>query len=1699
MANRQGKGTQKSGDGQVKKTQEEEKALTEDSQSEGKAEKETQGEKDQGTTTQRQEAPKKNGDNGSTKNNTKSGKRSGGTEYLVEGAKLICVNSSVINTLNIPSDHKYYIGGKKRAVCTDCKAGFNINVFADCRVNPTTHVCTGYMALANKWQRFNTSTLSMEKIEQGKGKEDFPAMNSVLLCKKGGIIMPITSGQGFDDEVFWPAFNWRYQKVISWAVGKNPKANKFRGDPINVNIGNFIYESEELVIYGNTHMAFRLFYNAMEKKEGRSLGEGWHHNYEVFLRKEKDDTIQVCLGDGCEIPYRRVVGEIYAPVYGDSGRLKSVQGGYHYITQDGMEYFFGEDGLLYVKKDPDGNKESFTYNEQGLLTRAVGANGGEFLYVYNKEGRLIRVEDHTGRKVELWYQYGKLWKMVNAVGYAYIYSYNENGKMESVFTPRGVVSIKNTYDAADRVVKQEMPDGSMIELKYDDENRRTYMLEQNGSLVIYENDDRYRNVKTIYEDGEEIFAYNDQNLKTQYVDKNGNQTLYRYDQKGNLVEIENALGHKTKMEYNERSQLTVTKLPNGAVRINTYDKEGNLAERRDPMGNVLSMKYDNFHQLVEVMQEDGSKIHMVRDSKGNIICITDPMGNRVMYEYDSLNRVIKTIDGNGNTTKFSYNERNDIVESINAFGHKRTFEYNEGGKVTVMTDYDGYTMKASYDTSNRMERVEDKDGYCMSYVYDKSGNVVEENLPNGAKRCYTYNNMNQLSQREDEMGNVTKFEYDANGNRIKITEADGSATQFEYDALNRVCKVIEPDGLELCVEYNLQGKVAKVIYPSGKMEETEYDLCGRAVKTKDVYGNIAEIQYNPLGLPTKVTDEAGGKTIYEYYPGGLLKRMVNPDGTSVELSYDGNGNIIEKKNQENYKFYYVYDEQDRIVRITSNVGEKIEYEYDAVGNMTALTDGNGNVRKYEYSPSGRMTAVVDAEGNRSAYCYDCMGGLISVEQIGREDRRWKEQEDTAAFNEMQRHITYYERDMAGRLTAIIDALGNRETYRWNPLGRLAEKTDKEGYTTSYRYDFAGNVRQVTYGDGKSVQYEYNALRQLIRIKDWLGETNIEPDAYGRAASITDSSGNTIKYEYGNAGEKRTIVYPDGEKTEYFYDSCRRLIRVHTGVEDVTYRYDTNGRLTEKFLPGGTSTVWQYDRAGRVTGLTNRSQGGILDELHYEYDALSNRTEVWKKRRGMPQLDGYYCYRYDIQNRLTEVERDGSILRRYGYDEYGNRAFMEAEGKRTTYTYNAANHLIETEGNRRTTYNYDRRGNLTSIWENGEEILHYEYNADSRIVSAAVHDGRCAGYFYNGMGQRTGMEVFRTTSDGGRDKIYKKQFVLDLTLGYNNLLQETNGKETRKYLWDSGPLVMKDGTTEKYYLNDDLGSPIRLLYRNGNLSEDYDYDEFGNLQHGDWGGAQPFGFTGYQKDVISGSYFAQAREYLPREGRFAGRDAFGGELEVPASMNGYVYCYHNPFGYVDPLGYLPYFLRRMLDGTIAHELLQEDFLNDFLTNRGFKGEKEKGVEGYQHNKSNKGEIDIFLEDIGNNMGAEVYEIKPITQHYRLAWDKMPENNIHRFTGVDQRLGYVDALQNSDVTVNPTGTTFNPNGYMIRTDRVTKAKKDKHMKPRLAWEILYMTFPDEPGMIYYVYVQKPDSEPETESKKGQQTGSKQNPSAKCEALK
>ena len=518
------------------------------------------------------------------------------------------------------------------------------------------------------------------------------------------------------------------------------------------------------------------------------------------------------------------------------------------------------------------------------------------------------------------------------------------------------------------------------------------------------------------------------------------------------------------------------------------------------------------------------------------------------------------------------------------------------------------------------------------------------------------------------------------------------------------------------------------------------------------------------------------------------------------------------------------------------------------------------------------------------------------------------------------NLTRYLRELKGQVTEVIDALGQREQYAYDRKGQLLSKLDKEGFLTKYAYTKQGDLSRIQYADGREVKLSYNPLRQLTEVQDWLGETKITPDALGRATAVQYPDGREVSYTYGKSGERTGITYPDGRTVSYGYDEQVRLSEMREGDRVITYGYDAFGRLAQKKFPNGTESAYTYDSKGQLTELVHRDREGVSDRYTYLYDLTGNKTGITKERRGLEAESGAYAYGYDALGRLSQIQKDGKLQTRYGYDAFGNRVLKEDRAGRTTYCHNALNQLIteiREEGSAETAlrkaYQYDKRGNLTRIMENGRVTQQYVYGALNRLEEAVNGAGKAAKYQYNGLGHRVGKAEGRLPADqtGKLDpksridreigNLTQIHYTIDLTREYHNLLEKTEGEKRQTYFWDGNVASYEENGRQSYYLQDELGSPIRIEDETGAVRESYGYGAFGEDLYGNQGEMQPFGYTGYRRDKVAGTYYAQAREYQADAGRFAGRDIIKGQASYPLTINEYIYCGNMPFYFYDPNG------------------------------------------------------------------------------------------------------------------------------------------------------------------------------------------------------
>ena len=1165
---------------------------------------------------------------------------------------------------------------------------------------------------------------------------------------------------------------------------------------------------------------------------------------------------------------------------------------------------------------------------------------------------VTKVADLSGRNIELKYEdiddkFSRTGKMHvlseihDEMGSVYSFKYNDLCKMYTVINARNTVNLINEYDGSGRVTRQIFPDGGEITVQYYDIGRKAIATHQNGSQTVYEHDEKFRSTVSRYTSGYEEFTYNDTNDRTSHRDKNGNITSYEYDDKGNVIVEKTLTGDVIKATYSESGMLLSVEVNGKVVAQNEYDDKDNLVSSSDALGRTIGYEYNEYKLPVKIINPDGTSISLSYDDRGNIDEIIDELGNTNKYSYDDLNRVTSTVDANGNLEKFAYNARNELTESINPLGDTRTFEYNESGKLAHVIDYDGNEEFTEYNELNKVSAYVDKDGSRTEYYYNEMWQIDQIKDPTGVNILCLYDAEGNLTNVIDASYSTIRYSYDSCGNITKVRDQEGYVTKYTYDKMNRMTSVVMADGNAEYYEYDAFGNETKFTDALGGEWINEYDAAGQKIKSINPMGVDTVYKYDMRG--NLIEERSAGKSSrYSYDAAGRLTEIIDVAGVATSFSYDKNGNLLSRKVGDVEKSFE-YDSMNRVTKEFIAGALTASYIYDAVGNISAVTDGLGNQTRYIRTKGGDIAAVVDPLGNVTRYRYDKAHRLMNIVQgtgTEAEDINFELLEDAEEVQKLNKkhnsiRITSYARDVLGRVTSVTDSLGNVESYEYDRKGHIKAKTDMDGNRTKITRTHLGDISRITYGDGEDIEYSYNALGQLKAIKDSLGLTKIDRDILGRERSITDHKGRSISYEYDDAGNRTGIRYANGKNVRYIYDDRGLLTDIEASAPKmksssapssasvkatptVSLSYDSYGRITSK-TAGPAETAYTYDKCGHLASLVNKKNGTVLDSYAYSYDQAGNLVASCQKREGMPDATGSYEYGYDEIGRLNRVTKDGSPLRSYTYDAFGNRTILDEAGAKTEYLYNKANQLMRADTPQGTTiFEYDKRGN--AIHKSTEGVsktvsVSYTYGANNRLIQAVKNtDGKSltARYAYNGLGMR----VSRATDAGSID------YVLDQTKMYNNLLESIqvdapgsmeSPSKSEDFTWLGNELIMSGETP---ILSGRLGTVERLL---GNAESTFMYDEFGmpevvkipeitklpevakilgTTKLPEIAGELPLGFTGYMRDDISDTLFAQAREYMPEIGRFMGRDILKGRVEQPRSLNEYAYCHNDPVGFVD---------------------------------------------------------------------------------------------------------------------------------------------------------------------------------------------------------
>ena len=194
--------------------------------------------------------------------------------------------------------------------------------------------------------------------------------------------------------------------------------------------------------------------------------------------------------------------------------------------------------------------------------------------------------------------------------------------------------------------------------------------------------------------------------------------------------------------------------------------------------------------------------------------------------------------------------------------------------------------------------------------------------------------------------------------------------------------------------------------------------------------------------------------------------------------------------------------------------------------------------------------------------------------------------------------------------------------------------------------------------------------------------------------------------------------------------------------------------------------------------------------------------------------------------------------------------------------------------------------MISAYLNGNELSHYD--SANRLISAGGNT-----YTYNA-------EDVRVRNLCGES---------ETTYAYNTngrlsqLLAKTTDGVITKYVYGIGLIGEETSGSFKTYHFDYRGSTAAITDINGNVTDTFEYDTYGNLVSRTGTSVVIFLYNGRDGVITdeNGLIYMRARYYSPELRRFINADIIAGEISNTVTLNRYAYANGNPVSNIDPFG------------------------------------------------------------------------------------------------------------------------------------------------------------------------------------------------------
>lgn len=961
-------------------------------------------------------------------------------------------------------------------------------------------------------------------------------------------------------------------------------------------------------------------------------------------------------------------------------------------------------------------REDYEYNAHGQLTALVHAADGEGRrrrdeYIYHASGpqagylaSAVVDAGPTGRNLDTGYEYdacGHLVCVTDPRGTATEFVVNAHGQTVSKQTQGASfgerVRSEYRYDAADRIVRVEHGnlDGSGS-------------FDPNGGAIAYEYDALGRLIRKVAGAADASFA-----VTNEYV----------YDGNDRLVLARSPLAvqgidphHATQYEYDERGRLFgETRAPGAPEQVETrydYDANGNCTRVSKIDAFTIKQKiyaYDGMNRCIRATDPMGNETRCEYDFKGNLTrkllfgeTIDQPggAGNRRLaetrYEYDPLNRLVRLWE-----PFFDIFTGLPIGDGV----QDNSIAYAPNGLVVATTNDRGHATTFTYDTSMFLSAIVDAKTNRIEYTHDANGNILSateigrDDLGGTDQifvRHFAYDALDRCTADWDNMCNTNQYAYDSRNNRVRHTDPLGfyqegdfdgisrptsnrkgmggsaqNSSHYTWDAASRLVAATDSNSNTTQYAYDSLDRLVKTTFADGTTQTNKYDLDGNLVWTRDANGTEITGVYDALGRCVLKNIVPGPgiatNTTQEQFAYDGMSRLISAanNHTEVTRAYDSLGRCVRESTASpslgfNPREYTrTWNAHGLMLAQTYPSGRSVGYAYDQLDRPTAIGwraergVPYANVGELAYIGPGNIERVTRPNGIQTDYGYSgCEESTNSPGDFGWQQVR-RVSHTSGDSTPLDVREFAYDRNQNKIMRALTapfapDGFTNRQEFTYDSLNRLAQsRTATNGVPaqdTSYTLDPMGN-RQLVVNGGTTGNYQMdNALP--------------DPADY-QVHQYTVTPFDTRQYdENGNLRQTLTGDPLDPERT-FVYDYADRLVAVQgTNGPVAAYAYDALGRRIAKVV-----------YAGQSPALTNRylyADGQVIEEENG--DGTVARTHVAPHVFDQKQLititgDGEVLYHHsdDQGNLIALTDKNGHVVERFDYDDFGAPQFLDAEG------------------------------------------------------------------------------------------------------------------------------------------------------------------------------------------------------------------------------------------------------------------------------------------------------------------------------------------------------------------------------------------------------------------------------------------------------